>query len=117
MMAEQRKLSLRTAIWMILITALLAMMSMGIVMPVLPGLIETLTGSLSAAGRWTGAIASLWALMQFLSASVIGCLSDRYGRRPIILVSTAGLALDWVLMALAPNLWWLVVGRIIGGVT
>ena len=59
----------------------------------------------------------LWALMQFLSASAIGGLSDRYGRRPVILVSTAGLALDWVLMALAPNLWWLVLKSVIGGVT
>ena len=105
------------AIWMVLIAAFLDMMAMGIVMPVLPGLIEDLTGSLAAAGIWTGVIGSLWALMQFVFAPVIGSLSDRYGRRPVILVSTAGLALDWVLMALAPNLWWLVVGRIIGGIT
>lgn len=105
------------AIWMILIAAFLDMMAMGIVMPVLPGLIEDLTGSLAAAGIWTGVIGSLWALMQFVFAPVIGSLSDRYGRRPVILISTAGLALDWVLMALAPNLWWLVVGRIIGGIT
>jgi DHA1 family tetracycline resistance protein-like MFS transporter len=105
------------AIWMILIAAFLDMMAMGIVMPVLPGLIEELTGSLSAAGIWTGLIGSLWALMQFVCAPIIGSLSDRFGRRPVILISTAGLALDWALMALAPNLWWLVVGRIIGGMT
>ena len=105
------------AIWMILIAAFLDMMAMGIVMPVLPGLIEDLTGSLVAAGIWTGVIGSLWALMQFVCAPIIGSLSDRFGRRPVILVSTAGLALDWVLMALAPNLWWLVVGRIVGGIT
>ena len=117
-MPESRaRRSLKPAIWMILVTALLDMMAMGIVMPVLPGLVEQLTGSLSAAGRWTGIIGSLWALMQFLSAAVIGGLSDSHGRRPVILVSTAGLALDWVVMALAPNLWWLVLGRIIGGVT
>jgi len=102
---------------MILLAALLDMMAMGIVMPVLPGLIEALTGSVSAAGLWTGVIGSLWALMQFLCAPVIGGLSDRFGRRPVILVSAAGLALDWVLMALAPTLWWLVIGRIIGGMT
>lgn len=107
----------RPAIWMILIAAFLDMMAMGIVMPVLPGLIEDLTGSLAAAGIWTGIIGSLWALMQFVCAPIIGSLSDRFGRRPVILVSAAGLALDWVLMALAPNLWWLVVGRIIGGIT
>jgi DHA1 family tetracycline resistance protein-like MFS transporter len=105
------------AIWMILIAAFLDMMAMGIVMPVLPGLIEDLTGSLAAAGIWTGIIGSLWALMQFVCAPIIGSLSDHYGRRPVILISTAGLALDWVLMALAPNLWWLVAGRIIGGMT
>lgn len=105
------------AIWMILIAAFLDMMAMGIVMPVLPGLIEELTGSLAAAGIWTGVIGSLWALMQFVCAPIIGSMSDRFGRRPVILISTAGLALDWVLMALAPNLWWLVVGRIIGGIT
>lgn len=105
------------AIWMILIAAFLDMLAMGIVMPVLPGLVENLTGSLAAAGIWTGVIGSLWALMQFACAPVIGGLSDRFGRRPVILISTAGLAIDWVLMALAPNLWWLIVGRILGGMT
>lgn len=105
------------AIWMILVTGFLDMLAMGLVMPVLPGLIEDLTGSLAAAGLWTGIVGSLWALMQFVCAPIIGSLSDRYGRRPVILISTAGLALDWVLMALAPNLWWLVVGRVIGGMT
>ncbi len=105
------------AIWMILITGFLDMMAMGVVMPVLPRLIEDLTGSIAAAGLWTGIVGSLWALMQFVCAPIIGSLSDRFGRRPVILISAAGLALDWVLMALAPNLWWLVVGRIIGGMT
>ena len=105
------------AVWMILIAAFLDRMAMGIVLPVLPGLIEDLTGSLSAAGIWTGIIGSLWALMQFVFAPIIGSMSDRFGRRPVILISAAGLSLDWVIMALAPNLWWLVVGRIIGGIT
>jgi DHA1 family tetracycline resistance protein-like MFS transporter len=74
--------SLRPAIWMILVTALLDMMAMGIVLPVLPVLIEDLTGSALAAGIWTGVIVSLWAAMQFLCAPVIGSLSDRLGRRP-----------------------------------
>src|SRR3546814_20968747 len=55
--------------------------------------------------------------MQFLASPVIGSLSDQHGRRPVILVSTAGLAIDYVLMALAPALWWLALGRIIAGVT
>ena len=117
-MAVQRSdRSLNPAIWMVLIAVFLDMMAMGIVMPVLPRLIEDLTGSLRAAGLWTGLIGSLWALMQFVCAPVIGALSDRFGRRAVILISIAGLFLDWILMALAPNLWWLVVGRIIGGVT
>jgi DHA1 family tetracycline resistance protein-like MFS transporter len=102
---------------MILIAALLDIMSMGIVFPVLPILIRHFTGSDQSAGIWTGVIASLWAVMQFLCAPAIGCLSDRYGRRPVILVSTAGMALAWVLMASAPNLWWLVAARAIAGVT
>lgn len=102
---------------MILVTGFLDMLAMGVVMPVLPGLIEDLTGSLGAAGLWTGILGSLWALMQLLCAPIIGSLSDRFGRRPVILISAAGLALDWVLMALAPNLWWLVVGRVLGGIT
>lgn len=105
------------AVAFILVTALLDVMSMGIVIPVLPQLIEQLAGSTSAAGLWNGLFVALWAGMQFLCSPVIGSLSDRYGRRPVILVSVAGLALDFVLMALAPNLWWLAAGRVLAGVT
>jgi DHA1 family tetracycline resistance protein-like MFS transporter len=102
---------------MILITAVLDLMTMGIVMPVLPRLIEDLTSSLAAAALWTGAVATLWAVAQFFAAPAIGALSDHFGRRPVILVSTAGLAIDWMIMALAPSLSWLVFGRIVGGIT
>jgi DHA1 family tetracycline resistance protein-like MFS transporter len=105
------------AIIFILITALLDVMSMGIIIPVLPHLIETLSGSDAAAGMWNGLFVALWAGMQFICSPLIGSLSDRFGRRPVILISVAGLALDYVLMALAPNLWWLVLGRILAGVT
>ncbi len=105
------------AIAFILVTALLDVMSMGIVIPVLPQLIESLSGSIAAAGLWNGLFVALWAGMQFLCSPVIGSLSDRFGRRPVILVSVCGLALDYVLMALAPNLWWLALGRILAGVT
>lgn len=107
----------RPAMGFILVATLLDIMAMGIVMPVLPVLIQDVTGSLAAASLWTGIIGSLWAVMQLVCAPVIGALSDRFGRRPVILISTAGLTLDWVLMALAPTLWWLVVARIIGGMT
>ena len=92
-------------------------MAMGLVVPVLPQLIEGFTGSGADAGIWNGAMVAIWAGMQFLCSPVIGALSDRYGRRPVILISTAGLSIDWALMALAPDLWWLAVGRIIGGLT
>lgn len=105
------------AIAFILVTAWLDVMSMGIIIPVLPQLIEQLSGSTSAAGLWNGLFIALWAGMQFLCSPVIGSLSDRFGRRPVILVSVCGLALDYVLMAIAPNLWWLALGRILAGIT
>ncbi|CCW20114.1 putative tetracycline-efflux transporter [Sphingobium indicum BiD32] len=105
------------AIAFILVTALLDVMSMGIIIPVLPQLIQSLSGSSSAAGLWNGVFVALWAGMQFICSPIIGSLSDRFGRRPVILVSVCGLALDYVLMAVAPNLWWLALGRILAGVT
>lgn len=107
----------KAAIAFILVTAMLDVLSMGIVIPVLPTLIEQFTGSNARAGVINGVFVALWALMQFLASPVIGSLSDQHGRRPVILVSTAGLAIDYVLMALAPDLWWLALGRIIAGVT
>jgi DHA1 family tetracycline resistance protein-like MFS transporter len=107
----------RPAIAFIFVTGVLDVMAMGLVIPVLPALVEQFAGSRSAAGLWNGALIALWGGMQFLCSPVIGSLSDRYGRRPVILFSTAGLAIDWMLMALAPNLWWLAAGRLIGGVT
>lgn len=101
----------------IVVTAALDILSMGLVIPVLPPLIERFAGSNAAAGVWNGVFVALWAGMQFVASPVIGSLSDRYGRRPVLLLSCAGMAADWVLMALAPNLWWLAVGRILGGLT
>ena len=107
----------RRAVLFILFAAVLDIMAMGIVIPVLPSLIEQFAGSNAAAGLWNGILVALWAVMQFVCSPVIGALSDRFGRRPVILVSTAGLSIDWMLMALAPDLWWLAVGRMIGGMT
>ncbi|MFW2828802.1 TCR/Tet family MFS transporter [Sphingomonas sp. ID0503] len=109
--------SFRPALGFIFVTAVLDIMAMGLVIPVLPQLIVEFTGSEADAGFWNGALVAIWAAMQFLCSPVIGSISDRYGRRPTILVSAAGLSIDWALMALAPNLWWLAVGRAIGGVT
>lgn len=105
------------AIAFIFVTAVLDVMAMGIVIPVLPTLIEQFAGSTERAGSLNGLFVGLWALMQFVASPIIGSLSDRYGRRPVILLSTVGLAADYVLMALAPNLWWLALGRIIAGIT
>lgn len=105
------------ALAFIFVTAVLDIMAMGIVIPVLPVLIEDFTGSNARAGIWNGVFVAIWAAMQFVFSPIIGSLSDRYGRRPVILISTAGLAADFVLMAVAPNLWWLAVGRILGGIT
>jgi DHA1 family tetracycline resistance protein-like MFS transporter len=107
----------RAAIAFILVTAVLDIVAMGIVIPVLPHLIEEFVGSNAQAGLLNGLFIALWAGMQFLASPVIGSLSDQYGRRPVILISCAGLAADYVLMALAPNLWWLAAGRLIAGVT
>jgi DHA1 family tetracycline resistance protein-like MFS transporter len=107
----------KAAIAFILVTAVLDIVAMGIVMPVLPPLIEESTGSNARAGIINGVFVALWAIMQFVASPVIGAWSDQVGRRPVILISTAGLAADYVLMALAPDLWWLAVGRIIAGVT
>lgn len=94
------------------------MLALGIISPVLPGLIvEFEGGDISRAAQVTGWFGFIWAAMQFFAAPALGSLSDRFGRRPVILLSLAGMGLDYVLMALAPSLGWLLVGRIISGVT
>ena len=107
----------RAALAFILVTAVLDIVAMGIIIPVLPQLIVEFVGSNARAGWINGVFVALWAGMQFLCSPIIGSLSDQYGRRPVILISCAGLAADYVLMAVAPNLWWLAVGRIIAGIT
>ncbi|WP_269933394.1 TCR/Tet family MFS transporter [Aminobacter sp. HY435] len=107
----------QAAITFIFVTAVLDIIAMGIIIPVLPSLIEEYAGSNADAGWINGVFIALWAAMQFVCSPIIGSLSDRYGRRPVILLSTAGLAADYVLMAVAPNLWWLALGRIIAGIT
>lgn len=94
------------------------MLALGIVSPVLPGLIvEFENGDVSRAAHIAGIFGFIWALMQFFAAPALGVLSDRFGRRPVVLLSMLGLGLDYVLMALAPSLAWLFVGRIISGIT
>jgi DHA1 family tetracycline resistance protein-like MFS transporter len=108
----------KAALAFIFVTVVLDMLALGMVIPVLPGLVEQfLGGNTARAAEIFGIIGSVWALMQFVSMPVMGGLSDRFGRRPVILLSNFGLGLDYILMALAPNLRWLFVGRAISGIT
>jgi DHA1 family tetracycline resistance protein-like MFS transporter len=108
----------RAAIAFIFITILLDMLALGMIIPVLPKLIESfMGGDTASAAKIYGIFGTVWAFMQFVSMPVMGALSDRFGRRPVILLSNLGLGLDYILMALAPSLRWLFVGRVISGVT
>ena len=108
----------RAAFVFLFITVLLDMLALGIVVPVLPKLVvDFLAGDTARAAEIYGLFGTAWALMQFLISPLHGALSDRFGRRPLILISNFGLGLDYILMALAPNLWWLFVGRVISGIT
>ncbi|HEY8072248.1 MAG TPA: TCR/Tet family MFS transporter [Methylocystis sp.] len=102
----------------ILITVALDMLALGVMIPVLPKLItEFEGGDISGAAGVVGIFGFCWALMQFLFQPVLGALSDRFGRRPIVLASNFGLGLDYIFMALAPSLPFLFIGRLISGVT
>jgi MFS transporter, DHA1 family, tetracycline resistance protein len=108
----------RAALAFIFITVVLDMLALGMIIPVLPMLIEQFQGGDTAsAARMIGVFGMMWATMQFLAAPVLGALSDRFGRRPVVLVSNFGLGLDYIVMALAPSLGWLMAGRMISGVT
>ncbi|MDB6061934.1 MAG: Tetracycline-efflux transporter [Verrucomicrobiaceae bacterium] len=108
----------RPALIFILITITLDMLAIGIIIPVLPKLVVDFAGGDSAHGAEIyGLFGAAWALMQFFCSPIMGALSDRYGRRRVILISNFGLGLDYILMALAPNLMWLFVGRVISGIT
>ena len=108
----------RPAFAFIFVTIVLDMMALGMIIPVLPKLIEDfLGGDTAGAAKVYGVFGTVWALMQFFAMPIMGALSDRYGRRTVILLSNFGLGLDYVLMALAPNLAWLFVGRVSSGIT
>jgi DHA1 family tetracycline resistance protein-like MFS transporter len=106
------------AISFIFITLLIDVIGLGIIIPVMPGLIEELIhGDISDASKWSGWLMFAYAVMQFLFSPILGNLSDKYGRRPVLLFSLFGFGLDYILLALAPNIAWLFVGRIIAGIT
>ena len=100
----------------ILSTVALDAVGIGLIMPVLPGLLRDLVHSNDVTAHY-GILLALYALMQFACAPVLGALSDRFGRRPVLLVSLAGAAVDYAIMATAPFLWVLYIGRIVAGIT
>jgi DHA1 family tetracycline resistance protein-like MFS transporter len=108
----------RAAFVFILVTVLFDFLAFGIIAPVLPNLIIQFEGgNIARAAAITGYFGFAWALMQFIFSPILGAWSDRFGRRPVILISCFGLGLDYIFMALAPSLKWLLVGRIISGIT
>src|SRR5437763_3154257 len=108
----------QAAVIFILVTVTLDILAMGLIIPVLPKLIlDFLGGRMTDAATWSARFAVVFALMQFVFSPVLGVLSDRFGRRPIILLSNLGLGLDYVVMAVAPTIGWLFLGRVISGIT
>src|SRR4029077_8065693 len=108
----------QAAVIFTLVTVLLDILAMGLIIPVLPKLIlDFLGGKMTDASNWNGWFALVFALGQFIFSPVLGVLSDRFGRRPVILLSNLGLGLDYMVMALAPTLSWLFVGRVFSGIT
>lgn len=109
---------MRLPLVFIMITVVIDAMGIGLIMPVMPDLLtEVQGGSLANAAIWGGILSTSFAVMQFLFGPVIGGLSDRFGRRPVLLVSLVVMALDYVVMALAGSIWLLLAGRIVGGIT
>lgn len=108
----------RAALVFIFVTVLIDVLAFGSIIPVLPHLVERFVGGdKSHAAYWVGAFSVTFAAIQFFSSPIQGALSDRFGRRPVILLSCLGLGIDFVFMALAPSLAWLFVGRVISAIT
>ncbi len=113
---NDRETSVNRPLTVILVTLWLDAVGMSLVFPILPGLLRELAGA-EATSLHYGGLLAVYAAMQFLFSPVLGALSDRFGRRPVLLASLAGAAADYVLMALAPSLAWLYIGRVLSGIT
>jgi DHA1 family tetracycline resistance protein-like MFS transporter len=101
----------------VLITVFIDIVGMGLVIPILPRLVQDMVGgSIGEASFVFGLLVSIYSVMQFFCAPILGALSDRFGRRPVILMALAGLGFDYVLLTFAPTIWWLVLGRVVAGV-
>ncbi len=108
----------KAAFIFIFITVILDMLGIGMIIPILPKLVVSfVNGSASEGAKIYGLFGTTWAIMQFFSSPILGALSDRFGRRPVILLSNFGLGLDYILMYFAPTLAWLFAGRVISGIT
>ncbi len=105
----------RAGLPFILVTVFLDMLGIGLVIPILPALVGVFTGSRDAQSLWYGALVASYGLTQFLGAPFLGALSDRYGRRPVLLVAILGLGLNFLLTATARSLWTLLFARLLGG--
>src|SRR5213596_4247061 len=117
-MLATRMKSRQAAIAFIFVTVMLDMLALGLIAPVLPKLIlDFLGGNMNSAANWNGVFGTVFALMQFFFSPVLGVLSDKFGRRPVILLSNLGLGLDYIVMALSPTIGWLFLGRVISGIT
>jgi DHA1 family tetracycline resistance protein-like MFS transporter len=108
----------RAAVPFILVSLGLDTLSMSLLIPVFPPLVQQFEhGDAVAAGRYIGVLTAVWAVAQFIGSPIMGALSDRFGRRPVLLASIFGLGLDYLVMAFAPNLAWLFLGRVFSGFT
>lgn len=108
----------RLPVTFILITMLLDSMGVGLIFPVMPDLIrEVHGGDISNAAIWGGVLATVFAAMQFLFGPLLGSISDRFGRRPVLLLALGAMAIDYLVMAQAWTIWLLLLGRMIGGIT
>jgi DHA1 family tetracycline resistance protein-like MFS transporter len=116
--AEPRSRGRRASFGFIFALSLINSISFGIMIPILPNLIrEFAGGDTAAASEWNALFATTWGAMQFICGPILGMMSDRFGRRPVLLLSLFGLSIDFLFMAFAPTLWWLYVGRILNGMT
>jgi DHA1 family tetracycline resistance protein-like MFS transporter len=110
--------SRKAAIGFIFLTLLIDVTGLGLIIPVMPRLIESMIdGDISKASQWGGWLTFAYAVMQFICAPIMGSLSDKYGRRPVLLLSLLGFGIDYLFLSFAPTIGWLFVGRIIAGIT
>ncbi|MFT6304821.1 MAG: DHA1 family tetracycline resistance protein-like MFS transporter, partial [Pseudomonadales bacterium] len=102
----------------IIVTLVVNAMGIGLILPVMPDLLTGIQGgTLGNAAMWGGILTAIFAVMQFLFGPVVGALSDRFGRRPVLLASLIVMSLDYLVMAVAGSIWLLFIGRLVGGIT